>query len=279
MVHNFKNIFPCLALFLAAAMLALGSCKSTKTIQTAINKKDTTEVTVVKDTGIDSAMVMEDMLARVKQTTLLYNSFSAKIKVDYADKASGKEQGATAFLRLRKDSLLWVSLTGALGVEGFRALIRPDSVFLLDKLEKTISRRSIASLQELTGLPLDFTALQDLIMGNPVYFSDSIVSYETNGNVVSLLSAGGFFKHLLSIDTTGKTILQSKIDDVEESRNRTCFIQFADYLPAQGVQFSTRRDITVTEKSSLNIKLEYKQYSFDEVLTFPFSIPKSYREK
>lgn len=279
MIQVFRNIFPWPAMLMACFMLALGSCKSTKTIQTAISKKDTTTAPVLKDTGIDSAMVIEDAYKKVKQTNLLYVSFTAKIKVDYFDKASGKEQGATAFIRLRKDSLLWVSLTGALGVEGFRALIRPDSVILLDKLEKTVSRRSIASLQELTGLPLNFTALQDLIVGNPVYFSDSIVSFETNGNTISLMSTGEYFKHFLSFDTTSQTILQSKIDDIDQNRNRTCFIHYADYLPAQGVNFSTRRDITVTEKSSLNIKLEYKQYSFDELLTFPFSIPKNYREK
>lgn len=265
-------------LLIPAGMLLLASCKSTKTIQTAMNKKDTAVITVMSDTGIDSAAVISDLLLKVNKTVIDFTTFNGKIKVDYTDK-SGKTQGATAFVRMQKDSLMWISLTGTLGVEGFRALISPDSVWVLDKLEKTITRRSIASLQELTGLPLDFVSLQDLLIGNPVYFSGSIVSYENNGDLVTALSIGEYFKHLLTLDTISNTITQSKIDDVEASRNRTCFVQYADYQAAQGRNFSAKREVTVTEKTSLNIKLEYKAFVFDEQQTFPFSIPKSYKEK
>ena len=275
---DLKKIIRFWFLLIPAGMLALASCKSTKTIQTAMNKKDTAVTTVMSDTGIDSAAVISDLLFKVKKTVIDFTSFNGKIKVDYTDK-SGKTQGATAFVRMRKDSLMWISLTGTLGVEGFRALISPDSVWVLDKLEKTITRRSIASLQELSGLPLDFVSLQDLLIGNLVYFSGTIVSYENNGDVVTALSIGEYFKHLLTLDTISNTITQSKIDDVEASRNRTCFIQYAEYQSAQGRNFSAKREVTVTEKTSLNIKLEYKAFVFDEQQTFPFSIPKSYKEK
>lgn len=278
MMVDLKKIVRLWVMLIPAGMLALASCKSAKTIQTAMNKKDTAVVTVMSDTGVDSAAVINDLLYKVHKTVIDFNSFNGKIKVDYTDQ-SGKTQGATAFVRIKKDSLMWLSLTGTLGVEGFRALIRPDSVWVLDKLEKTITRRSIASLQELTGLPLDFLSLQDLLIGNPVYFSGNIVSYENNGNLVTALSIGEYFKHLLTLDTTSNTITQSKIDDVEASRNRTCFVQYADYQASQGRNFSTKREVTVTEKGSLNIKLEYKAFVFDEQQTFPFSIPKNYQEK
>lgn len=266
-----------MAAWLLLVILA-ASCKSTKTIQKAINKKDTTSTKAIIHLEVDSAFMISEISNKIKEGKIDFNAFSAKIKVDFTD-PSNKTREATAFIRLQKDSLMWVSLTGTLGVEGFRALIRPDSVWVMDKLEKTISRRSTASLQEITNLPLDFEALQDLIIGNPVYFSDSIVSYKYDANMVTALSIGEFFKHLLSIDTVKNTITHSKIDDVIESSNRTCHIWLNDYLPVQGRNFSTKREITITEKSKLNIKLDFKQYAFDEVLSFPFSIPKSYKEK
>jgi len=278
MMVDVKKIVRLWVMVIPAGILSLASCKSAKTIQTAMNKKDTAVITVMSDTGVDSAAVIHDLLFKVHKSVIDFTSFNGKIKVDYTDQ-SGKTQGATVFVRMRKDSLMWISLTGTLGVEGFRALVKPDSVWVLDKLEKTITRRSIASLQELTGLPLDFGSLQDLLVGNPVYFSGNIVSYENNGNLVTALSIGEFFKHLLTLDTISNTITQSKIDDVEASRNRTCFVQYADYQALQGRNFSTKREVTVTEKSSLNIKLEYKTFVFDEQQTFPFSIPKSYKEK
>lgn len=254
------------------------SCRSAKTIQTAINKKDTIPTKIIGDPEVDSAFIIGEIAKKLKSNKIDFSSFTAKIKVDYTDQ-SGKTQGATAFVRLKKDSLMWVSLTGTLGVEGFRAIIKPDSVWVMDKLEKTISRRSTLSLQEITNLPLDFEALQDLIIGNPVYFSDNIVSFKASANTVTALSIGTFFKHLISIDTVRNTLTHSKIDDIEESRNRTCHVWYDGYTTGQERNFSTKRDITITEKSMLSIKLEYKQFTFDEALSFPFSIPKNYKEK
>lgn len=261
-----------------SVVLLLGSCRATKTIQTAINKKDTTVVKVIDDPGVDSAAIIGQILEKLRNREIKFQTFSAKLKLDYTD-LNGKSNTATAFIRLQKDSVLWISLTGTLGVEGFRALIKPDSVIVLDKLEKTVTRRSAAYLQEITQLPLDFNALQNLLVGNPVYFSGNIVSFKNEGNNITALCIGEYFKHLLSIDTVSNTIGYSKIDDVDVTRNRTCFIGYSNYTPAAGSTFSTMRDITVTEKNSLNVKLEYKQFTFDETLSFPFTIPKNYKEK
>jgi len=269
-----------------AATLLLAACRNTKPIQkiqTAIAKKDTSElVIVVRDSNIqysvDSSALLRQLYQKIQSNIIDFSTFSAKLKLDYTDQ-SGKSQGANAQIRLQKDSLMWVSLTGALGVEGFRAIITLDSVILMDKLEKTISRRSIASLQELTNLPVDFTALQDIIIGNPVYFTDNIITYKNDGTQVTATSVGPYFKHLIDMDTLTGKINYSKLDDVEASRNRTCFIAFSDYITQQSKQFSTKREITVAEKSKLSVKIEYKQIAFGEVLSFPFNIPKSYKQK
>jgi hypothetical protein len=268
------------SVLIVPVMLAsmLSSCRSTRTIQTAINKKDTASVIVMSDPTIDSAAIMESIGTKINNGRINFKTFSGKVKMDYSDQ-SGKNQNATVFIKIHKDSLIWVSLTGALGVEGFRVVIKPDSVWLMDKLEKTYTIRSISSLQELTGLPFDFYAMQDVLVGNPIYFTDKIISFETNGNNLTAVSKGEYFKHSLTIDTVNNQIVQSKLDDIEETRSRTCFIYFNGYAMQQGRNFSTQRDITVTEKTSVNVKMEFKQWSFDESQTYPFNIPKTYKLK
>lgn len=88
----------------------------------------------------------------------------------------------------------------------------------------------------------------------------------------------GFFKHLVSLSNADYTILHSKLDDINEGRNRTCDITFSDYENTSGVPFSTKRDISVAEQSKLDINLDFKQYSFNQPLTFPFSIGKNYKK-
>ncbi len=256
----------------------LCSCRSTRNIQTAIIKKDTVAAPVI----ISTANLREDSIAFIRQAynrvianRVDFTTFSAKVDVDYED-AEGKKYDVNAHIRMYKDSVIWVTITAILGIEGLRAYITKDSVKLLDKQNKIYTARSVSYLQEVTELPLDLSSLQDLIIGNPVFFEPSINSYKKSENKVSLQGIGEFFKHLLTVDTTAWLIQNSKLDDLDASRNRTCYLTYSDFESKKGVNFSTRRTINVAEKKKLDIKLNFKQYEFNETLSFPFSIPKNY---
>jgi Domain of unknown function (DUF4292) len=260
------------------AVLSIYACRGPKKIQTAIKNVDSSQVVKVDKPEVDSAAIKASIIERVNEHKVKCRTFSAKIKLDLTDN-TGKKSNATVFVRMVSDSLIWVSLTGALGVEGYRAIITPDSVYLMDKMEKTFSRRSVSYLQDVIKLPIDFFASQDLLLGNPVFFADNIVSYKYAGASLMALSVGSFFKHMITLDTANNQITHSKLDDVEELRNRTCDITLGNFQNQQGRYFSTYREITITEKSKLDIILDYKQFSFDEPMTFPFNVPKNYTIK
>ena len=76
-------------------------------------------------------------------------------------------------LRMRKDSLIWVSVTATMGVEVLRAKISNDSIWILNRLEKTYLAEHVDSLDQqigpLFGLRLPFAqfVLLDNIEGIP----------------------------------------------------------------------------------------------------------------
>ncbi len=267
-----------IVIILATAVFLFSSCRSTRKIQTVVTPKDTTAVVVApKDNSFeDSLRFIRDTYKDIQNQRINFSNFSAKIEVDYED-AEGKKYDVTAHVRMKKDSVIWISITAILGIEGLRAYITPDSVKLLNKQDKTYTARSVEYLQEVTALPLDLPALQDLLLGNPVFLDSNIVSYNQTPDAITLLSLGEFFKHLLTVNKPGKLTLSSKLDDLDEMRNRTCFLVYNDYENKKGVNFSTKRHITVTEKKKLDIKLDFKQYEFNETLSFPFSVPKNYK--
>ena len=156
-------------------------------------------------------------------------------------------------------------------------MINKDSVKLMNKLEKTVEYRSIAYLQELTEVPFDFYALQDVIVGNPVFIDSNIVSYKSTGNELLVLMVGNVFKHLITLSSTDLKVLHSKLDDVDSTRNRTADITYDSYENAGSFNFSTKRKITVAEKSKLDINLDFKSYSFNKPQDYPFNIPKNYK--
>jgi hypothetical protein len=266
-----------LIIFVATASFFY-SCRSTKKIQTAITPKDTVAVVTIPVNKLkeDSVKFIRENYSRIISNRISFTSFSAKIDVDYED-ATGKKYNVNAHVRMYKDSIIWVSITGALGFEGLRAFITPDSVKLMDKQNKSFITRSVSYLQEVTALPLDLASLQDLLIGNPVFLDSNIVSYNKSLNEISMQSNGVFFKNLITITEKDKYIQSSKLDDLGELKNRTCYLTYKDYENRKGVGFSTERGISVSEKKKLDIKLNFKQYEFNEMLSFPFSVPKNYK--
>jgi len=267
-------LIPALAIF-----CILISCRSTRNIQTAISKKDTTAVVapvIADDHGHDDSIAfIRQVYDRLQKQHIDYTTFSAKIDVDFKDGES--KTNVTAHVRMYKDSIIWVSITAILGFEGLRAVITPDSVKILNKQDKIYTARSVAYLQEVSDLPLDLSSLQELLIGNRVFLDSNIVSYERSNGNISLTSIGEFFKNLLTLSEGNYQVQSSKLDDLDEGSNRTSYLSYDDYENKNGINFPTRRSIHVTEKKNLEIELNFKQFDFNETLSFPFSIPKNYK--
>ena len=265
-------------LFVLFVLLAfLASCRSTRTISKAITKKDTTVAVVAPvNDGVDTLQLIRTTLQQVQNNHINFQTFSAKIGVDY-EGTDGKSYSVNAKLTMWKDSAIWVSANAMLGIEALRLLVTKDSVKLLNKLEKTYAARSIGYLQEVTSLPLNLYTLQDMLIGNPVFLDSNIIRYATGNGVINLLSLGEYFKNLVTLNEADKTIVHSKLDDVNPMHSRTADFSYSDYDGSHGPLFSTKRQIVVSEKGRLQIKLDFKNYSFNEPVEFPFSIPKNYK--
>jgi hypothetical protein len=138
----------------------LFACRSTKNIQSAIVKKDTVTapVVVIDRSKEDSLVFIKKHYDSIQLNRINYTTFSAKVDVEYRD-GDGKKYDVNANIRMYKDSVIWVSVTAILGIEGLRAYITKDSVKLLNKQDKVYTARSVTFLQEVTELPLSLSSL------------------------------------------------------------------------------------------------------------------------
>ena len=183
-------------------------------------------------------------------------------------------------MRIIKDSAIWISLSATIvNFEVYRVLITKDSVILLNKRDKEVQYRSLDYLKEVAALPVDFQTLQNLLVGNPVFYNDSIMSYRQTGNFILLSSVGNVFKNLLTLSEDKKLLLHIKLDDLNILMNRTADITYDSYENNNGINFSTYRQIIASEKNKLDLRLNYKQYEFNKELSVSFNIPKNYKIK
>jgi Domain of unknown function (DUF4292) len=272
----------CLGLMLTAGLAAGAvSCRSAKKITTAISKKDTTQKKndepPVVDLHADSMRYINQLYSHVIANTIDCRTFSAKLKVHY-EGSDGKDYEFNAFVRLQKDKVIWISINALLGIEAFRAIITPDSVKILNKLDKIYQRRSVSYLQEMSHLPFNFNTLQSLVLGNPIYLDSNILYYRKDAQGISMLSTGPEFRNYLTLNND-LTLKHSILDDVDQMQSRSCDITYGDFEKVDTVPFSTYRKIVISEKGRLDVEMSFKNIRFNENLEFPFSVPKNYKRK
>ena len=268
---NNKTFWPALILLILSA-----GCRSTKQISQVIAPKDTTTTV---DISADSTELMRSVLEDLNRNIIQYNTFSAKIKVDAEDN-NVKQPDLTAVVRMVKDSAIWVSLSATfLNIEVYRVLITKNQVILMNKQDKEVQYRTLDYLQEVTNIPFDFETLQNMLIGNPVYYSDQPTAFRKKDDMYLISFVGKFFKHLLTLSTDRALIQHSKLDDVELARSRTASITYGEYENIDGRMFSTNRHISITEKKKLDVKLKYKQIEFNKELSVSLTVPKNYTRK
>ena len=182
---------------------------------------------------------------------------------------------------MKKDSIIVIKVAGsAFKIVGLEAKITKDSVVIVQKVgEQSVMYRSISYLQDVIEIPFDFSTIQDILIGNPVFLDSNVVSYKASTSQLLVFMVGDLFKHLLTLDNSNYTVLHSKLDDIDIQRNRTGDITFGTYQPMGPYQFATYRSISIAEKSKLTIYLDFKEFGLNEPLKYSIDIPKKYKRK
>lgn len=118
----------------ASAILTFSSCRSTKTIGSAgeLTSKDKTE-----------------LVSDVLNNNIDYKTISGKINLEF--KSGKKSQKVGAQVKMIKDEVIQISVRPSFlifGAEVFRITITPESIVIIDRLNKKYTSEDIKSIQE-----------------------------------------------------------------------------------------------------------------------------------
>ena len=69
-------------------------------------------------------------------------------------------------LRMRKDSIIWLNVTATMGVEVLRAKVSNDSVWIVNRMEKTYLAEPLDTISAQLGMPLSLPLVQTLLLDN-----------------------------------------------------------------------------------------------------------------
>ena len=262
--------------FLLLLATSCATFKKVQIIQDALSKSDTTKSEFVAEIKkVDSMAIVKNIVSKIAFAKLDYKTMNAKIKVEY--ESAKNADSYIANVSMIKDSQIYITIRGAMGVIGIKAFIKKDSVVLLYPLNKSksVERKPISYLQEVVKIPFTFSTLQDLILGNPIFMdSTSIISYKSNNDKFQVSLMGRLFKNLVILNNDNSKVLHLKLDDVDVNQHRTCDISFSDHVNVGKYQFPLDRSISIVAQQKLDIHMEIKEFTFNEPVKYTFAIPK-----
>jgi hypothetical protein len=268
-------------LFAVGLIASCTTFKKVQIIKEALSKKDTIQVQLLSEKSkVDSSAIVKNIIEKLAQTKINFKTMNARLKVDY--ESATNADNYIANISLVKDSSIYITIRGAMGVIGLKALITADSVFLIYPLRKNknIERKSLGYLQEVIKIPFTFSTLQDLLIGNPIFIEDAkIVSYKVNNNKLQVGMLSSIFKNLIVLNDDNTRILQLKLDDIDITQHRTCAISYSNHVPVNQYQFPLNRELIISAQSRLEVRMEVKEFNFNEPLKYTFGIPRPGKRK
>lgn len=212
--------------------------------------------------------------------------FSAKVTVQKS------ENSFNGNLRIRKDSVIWISITPALGIEAARAMITPDSVKFLNRLETTYFAGEFSYLNEMLKTDLDFDMLQSLLIGNDFSFYENNVFKSSVDGMLYKLSTVGRAKLKKYIKTSEDTLTLltqdiwldpetykiSKVQLKELKQNQKLEAEYSGFAKIDSLLFPYNLNYqAMSDKEKIEISVEISKANATGPLDFPFNISSKYQ--
>ncbi|MCC7467091.1 MAG: DUF4292 domain-containing protein [Saprospiraceae bacterium] len=189
---------------------------------------------------------------------------------------NGQSIAATANLIWIRDSILWINVK-KFGLEAARALITRDSVYLLNRLEKSYSVKGVESLQREYSLPAGFELIQSLVLATPWFFQDIPLEADVKDGAHRLSGANGRYAVDYRLDNN-QFRLRKEIF-VAPRNAQTVAVSFDDYkkdTKAGWFPYLRTLEAFSPETGELRIAIELNDVQINVPKSFRFEIPKHY---
>ena len=204
----------------------------------------------------DSSLLEKELIKKINSQNISpdWTSLNSKIKVN----KEGQEVTINAHIRIKKDSIIWISVKAPLGIEIFRTMITSDSVYYMNRMNKNYFIKHISHIREVVKADVSFIKLQEIIFASP--------------NITVLNSDKENYEILKDIFRVYKMELQ-------EEEDKKVSIRYSDYKVFSdigGLYFPEKIFIDVKSEEVFTAEINYTKIKFNKTSSISFKIPKSY---
>lgn len=256
-----RNTLNKLLIVCICGSLAVFGCKAKK--KTIVAPKPVTTI-------IDKSL---NKLDAIRSGQLSYNTFSGKAKTML--NINGSSNNVTLNIRIQRGKKIWVSITAIAGIEVARALITPDSLLVINKLQGLYLQKPFAYIYSYTSHQINFDSLEALLVGNaiPQLINDDARMQADSGRTVM----SGNLEELAYKLVLGADLKANHTELTDQYAGQSLIVDNSIFIPVTNRILPSQIDLSSEmPKKKVKMSLHYIKADFDQPLEYPFSIPSGY---
>lgn len=236
------------------------------------------------------------LMTKMKGNNLNYRWISARFSVDYDNDSD--HESCTGVVRLRKDSIIWMTISVALGAyTALHAKLTGDSVMFINHHEEQYFKGTYDYLDTLLREDLDFDLIQSVMVGNSLEFYNDTAKMKAyydgkeGDYVLSTVRKRRYRRmmknkplhtkndaQLIWIDPNDFHIKKIRLEDfVTKHTFEASYDDFQKEDSGSTFPMHIHYEIN-TGKKIIKIDLKYKKINFANSESIPFIIPKKYEQ-
>ena len=259
-MKNFIRFGVITVLFSVFSSLTLISCKAKKAVISEAKATD----------EIAAKTIIENHYKTKKDFKTLY------IKADINYKDDKQAQSVSAEIKIKKDEVILVSIR-FIGITMAKALITPKEVKYYEKINGKYFEGDFSTLSKWLGTDLDFYKIQNLLIGQAL---DDLKKGKYKASIEESLyklieNSNKSTEKTFYFESNNFLIKKQIIS--QKDKNRKLEINYPNYNSFSATNLPSEIVIdAIQNDKKTNINIEYKTATFNENLSFPYSVPSGY---
>jgi hypothetical protein len=251
-------------LLIIGCLLVIFSCKARKHI---IASQPAAIVPAAPDNTI------KNKLMEIRTAQLNFNTFSAKANTTL--NINGNSNNVTLNIRINRDKEIWISISALFGIEVARAVITPDSILVLNRLQSLYIKKPFNYIYTYASKQVNYKTLESLLVGNavPELLNDHASFLAADGNI----TLSGNLEDLIYKLMIGPDMKVARLNLSNQAQGQALQVTNNAFIQAANRIVPSEIDIASTIKDkTLQVNLHYTKVDFDQQLEYPFNIPVRY---
>ena len=213
----------------------------------------------------------ENIIAHLNNSHINFETFYAKCQTNYSSDI--EERNFKATFKIKKDSIIWVSVTAILGIEVLKAIILTDSIIVVDKFNNKYFTGNINYLDTLFNISPNFKTIQSVITNQPLIDFTKKYHFKTNEKnyTFDFYNKKDSIQKLVIINEN----LYPELIKIYDKKNELS-ISYNNYRSLEKNIFPHNIILNTKSNKKLNLDVDYLKIKLNQKLNFSIEIPKEY---